>query len=88
MKRRRAFTLEFRLQVIEEAKKHNSNVIAGNKYGVGESLIRRWRQHETKLLEAKDQNRKKLRKAPNLAAVDKLVKTGQITASTLSLIHI
>ena len=53
-RRRSNYTLEFKLKVIDEAKKDNNSAVA-RMYGICESLVRTWRRNEDKILLACDQ---------------------------------
>ena len=62
-KSKRAFSLEYKLLVVEEAKKTNNRHIARD-HGLDESVIRRWRKDEIKIREAIE--RQKGLKSPRL----------------------
>ena len=53
MSKRRAYFVEFKIEVIEFAEKH-SNRQTGRKYKVDESMVRRWVKEKAKLKEAYD----------------------------------
>ena len=55
-KNKRAFSLDYKLLVLEEAKLSNNRQIARN-HGIDESVIRRWRKDEMKIREACDRQR-------------------------------
>ena len=53
------FSLEFKLQVVEEAKKADNNHVVAKKHKIDESMIRNWRKKESKMREkAKNSIRK------------------------------
>ena len=48
-KSRKAYSIEFKLKLIEEAKKSNNNLQVGKKHLIHESNIRSWRRNEEKI---------------------------------------
>ena len=80
--KRRAFTLEFKLKIIEEAK-NSSNQVVGQMYDIGERIIRQWRTNEAKFLQAQDMKMKKIRpSASDFTAVDNLIKKEKVEQPT------
>ena len=57
---RRSFPLEYKLMIVEEAKKTN-NRAAARVHGLNEASIRQWRAEEFKLREALEQGKVRFR---------------------------
>ena len=53
---RRSFPLEYKLMIVEEAKRTN-NSAAARVHNLNESVIRQWRKDETKIRESLDQGK-------------------------------
>ena len=51
VKHRKAFSLQFKLRLVEEAKRTNNRIV-GKIHGIDESVVRKWRKDEEKLIEA------------------------------------
>ena len=43
------YSLEFKLQIVEEAKEVNNNAQVARKHGISEASVRCWRKNEAKL---------------------------------------
>ena len=51
VKQRKAFSLQFKLRLVEEAKRTNNRIV-GKIHGIDESVVRKWRKDEEKIIEA------------------------------------
>ena len=58
--KRRSFPLEYKLMIVEEAKKTNNRYTSRNHF-IDESVIRKWRKDETKMRESLDQGKVRFR---------------------------
>ena len=56
-KRRSAYPLDFKLQLVEEAKASGSSNVTAKKHGISGTLIRKWWKDESKLRSALSEGR-------------------------------
>ena len=82
-KNKRAFSLDYKLLVLEEAKLSNNRQIARN-HGIDESVIRRWRKDEMKIREACDRQRNNQSKRLRLGGAGRKVQNKGLEESLFS----
>ena len=64
--KRQSFPLEYKLMIVEEAKKTNNRYTSRNHF-IDESVIRKWRKDETKMRESLDQGKVRFRTSSKMS---------------------
>ena len=77
--KRRSFPLEYKLMIVEEAKKTNNRYTSRNHF-IDESVIRKWRKDETKMRESLDQGKVRFR----MDAVGRSTGSSKMSESNIS----